>query len=81
MSALDLALEALLLGLRTADGIELDRYARRYGVDLLAGNRELIARAAAEGLLVVESGRLRPTTRGMAVADALAASFDLAASG
>jgi oxygen-independent coproporphyrinogen-3 oxidase len=77
LSPLDLALEAVLLGLRTADGIELDRLARRHGFDLLAGNRELVARATAEGLLVLDSGRLRPTTRGMAVADALAASFDL----
>ena len=79
LSALDLALEALLLGLRTADGIDLDRYARRYGIDLLAGNEKIVARGVAEDLLVLEPGRLRPTTRGMAVADALAASFALAA--
>jgi oxygen-independent coproporphyrinogen-3 oxidase len=78
LSALDLALEALLLGLRTADGIDLDRFATRYGVDLLAGNGKIVARAAADGLLLLESRRLRPTTRGMAVADALAASFELA---
>ncbi len=45
----ELALEALLLGLRTADGIDLDRYRDRYGVDLLAAQRERDrARAAAK---------------------------------
>jgi oxygen-independent coproporphyrinogen-3 oxidase len=71
----DLALEAVMLGLRTIDGIPIDDYRERHGVDLLAANRERIERAVAEGLLVVEDRRLRPTTRGMAVADALASSF------
>jgi oxygen-independent coproporphyrinogen-3 oxidase len=77
LSARELALEALLLGLRTADGIDLERFAVRHGVDLLDRNRELAARAEREGLLVVEGNRVRPTVRGMAVADALAASFAL----
>jgi oxygen-independent coproporphyrinogen III oxidase len=73
----DLALEAVMLGLRTVDGVAIDDYRERHGVDLLDVNREHIERAAAEGLLVVEELRLRPTLRGMAVADALAASFVL----
>jgi oxygen-independent coproporphyrinogen-3 oxidase len=77
LSARDLALEALLLGLRTVDGLDLVRFMARHGVDLLERNREVAARAEAEGLLSVEGNRLRPTMRGMAVADALAASFAL----
>jgi oxygen-independent coproporphyrinogen-3 oxidase len=73
----DLALEALMLGLRMADGVAIDAYRERHGIDLLGANRERIARAAAEGLLLVEERWLRPTSRGLAVADALAASFDL----
>jgi oxygen-independent coproporphyrinogen-3 oxidase len=73
----DLALEALMLGLRTTDGIAIDAYRERYGVDLLAANPGRVERAVAAGLLVMEQGRLRPTTRGLAVTDALAASFEL----
>jgi oxygen-independent coproporphyrinogen-3 oxidase len=77
LSAAQLALEALLLGLRTADGVALERFASRHRVDLLERNREMIARAVEEGLLTLYDDRLRPTTLGMAVADALAASFAL----
>ena len=78
----DLAAEALLLGLRTTTGIDLDRLRGRYGVDLLAANDSLVARLVDEGRLVVradvEGGRwLVPTLSGLAVADGLAAAFDL----
>jgi len=78
----DLASEALLLGLRTTAGIDLDGLRARYGVDLLAANDTLVARLVDEGHVVVradaEGGRwLVPTLSGMAVADGLAAAFDL----
>jgi putative oxygen-independent coproporphyrinogen III oxidase len=73
----ELALEALMLGLRTTAGIDLDAFRARYGVDLEAGNRERLERLVAEGLLAAEGRRLRPTRRGLAVADALAAGFAL----
>ena len=73
----DLALEALLLALRTTDGVDLVSYRERYGVDLAATNGRRIELAVREGLLVTAGTRLAPTMRGMAVADALAASFDL----
>jgi putative oxygen-independent coproporphyrinogen III oxidase len=79
-----LAAEALLLGLRTTAGIRLDEFTARYGVDLLAANGALVDRLVDEGRLVVradESGRcLSPTLSGMAVADGLAAAFELGAS-
>lgn len=79
----DLAAEALLLGLRTTSGIGLDRFRTRYGVDLLAANETLVARLVDEGRLVLREdgagGRwLVPTLEGLAVADGLAAAFDLA---
>jgi oxygen-independent coproporphyrinogen-3 oxidase len=77
LSAADLALERLMLGLRTTDGLDLDAFAARYGVDLLATNAAAVERAIAEGLLELERRSLRPTTRGLAVADALAAAFEL----
>jgi oxygen-independent coproporphyrinogen III oxidase len=78
----DLAAEALLLGLRTTAGIDLDRFRARYGVDLLAANEALLTRLIDEGRIIVhadsEGGqRLVPTLSGLAVADGLAAAFDL----
>jgi len=78
----DLAEEALLLGLRTTAGIDLDSLTTRYGVDLLSANGALVTRLTDEGLVVVradaEGGRhLVPTLSGLAVADGLAAAFDL----
>src|SRR6185436_7938382 len=49
----DLAEEALLLGLRTTEGIDLDGLRARYGVDLLAANGALVARLVEEGLIGV----------------------------
>jgi oxygen-independent coproporphyrinogen-3 oxidase len=78
----DLAAEALLLGLRTTAGIDLEGLKVRYGVDLLAANEDVVARLVDEGRIVVsadpEGGRrLVPTLSGLAVADGLAAAFDL----
>jgi oxygen-independent coproporphyrinogen-3 oxidase len=78
----DLAAEALLLALRTTAGIDLDAMKARYGVDLLAANDSLVASLVDEGRLVVRAdphdGRwLVPTLSGLAVADGLAATFDL----
>jgi oxygen-independent coproporphyrinogen-3 oxidase len=77
-----LAEEAVLLGLRTTAGIDLDGLRVRYGVDLLAANDTLVDRLVDEGHIVVragpEGGRwLVPTLSGLAVADGLAAAFDL----
>ena len=73
-----LALEALMLGLRTVEGIDLPRYRLRYGVNLPALNRRLIATLVDEELVRCDSFALRPTHRGLAVADGLAARFRLA---
>ena len=49
----------------------------RFGADLLDTNRVLVDRLADEGRLVVAGRRLVPTVSGLAVADGLAAAFDL----
>jgi oxygen-independent coproporphyrinogen-3 oxidase len=82
LSAKELAEEALLLGLRTTAGIDLDALKARYGLDLPAANEEVIARLVDEGRIVMRTDphgarRLVPTLAGLAVADGLAAAFDL----
>jgi len=77
LTAADLALEALMLGLRTAEGIDLSRFRERYGVDLMKRNEPLVERLAVEGLLSVEDGILVPSLAGFAVTDSLARAFGL----
>lgn len=77
----ELALETVMLGLRTADGVDLARFRERFGVDLVARNRELVEALAADNLVEVAEGRLRPTLRGFAVADGLPAGFEVGGPG
>ena len=77
-----LATESVMLGLRTTAGIDLEGFTARYGIDLLAANEALVAGLVAEGHLVVRAGpgagrRLAPTVTGLAVADGMAAAFDI----
>lgn len=72
-----LVLEALMLGFRTAAGVDLGRLQDQYGVDLLCRNAALIDRFSATGHLELDGGRLRPTLAGLAIADTLARSFNL----
>jgi len=77
LSPIDLALERLMLALRTTDGLDLETYRSVYGVDLPATNREVIDRLQTDGLIQLDSGRLVPTTDGLAIADTLARSFEI----
>ena len=68
-----LADEAVLLGLRRlVDGLDLDRLEADYGVDLLTDKRAELAAFEGAGLLTVTGQRVRLTTEGAAVADAVA---------
>ncbi|MBW2464380.1 MAG: radical SAM family heme chaperone HemW [Deltaproteobacteria bacterium] len=51
--------EALMLGLRTAEGVDIARTAARSAVDPRGGRGEAIARRVARGDLIDEGGRLR----------------------
>ncbi len=73
----NLALEALMLGLRTADGIDRIFFRERYGVDLLKSNEPLVERLVRDGLLMLEGNVLIPTLAGLVVTDSLARAFDL----
>jgi putative oxygen-independent coproporphyrinogen III oxidase len=67
-----LALEMLMLGLRTRDGIDLDRYRILAGEDLLIARAGEVERLERGGLARVDGGRLLPTLEGMALAESLA---------
>jgi oxygen-independent coproporphyrinogen-3 oxidase len=72
-----LAFEAVMLGLRTADGVDLDLVRTRHGIDLQRPNRGVLERLCASGHLVLEGAVVRPTLPGMAIADTLARSFEI----
>ncbi len=71
LSSSELALEALMLGLRTSGGIDLAAFQAAYRTDLLARNRKRIERWVDSGLAGLREGRFYLTIRGMAVADAI----------
>lgn len=72
----DLALETLMLGLRTTEGVDLAAFIERFGYDLEAKNGPEISRQIVAGHLVREGETLRPTLEGWAIADALTTRFD-----
>ncbi|MEE9911177.1 MAG: radical SAM family heme chaperone HemW [Deltaproteobacteria bacterium] len=67
-----LALEALFLGMRTKNGINLKQFKARYGSDLLIEKRPVIDELIKHKLLELNGDSLCPTLAGMAVADSLA---------
>ncbi len=73
----ELALEELMLSLRTGAGLDLEGFRRRHACNLAARNGTLMADLAARGLLAESGGRLVPSLEGLAVADSLARCFDL----
>jgi putative oxygen-independent coproporphyrinogen III oxidase len=77
LTAEDLAVEALMLGFRTVEGIDLASFRERYGVDLAERNARLLERLERNGLLRVDGSRLLPTLDGWAVADSLARDFEV----
>ena len=66
-----------MFGMRTAEGIDLQDFRRRFGVDLAARNRRFVDDCLASGLLEHAKDRLMPNLSGLAVADALAARLEL----
>jgi oxygen-independent coproporphyrinogen-3 oxidase len=75
----DLALEALMLGLRTIDGIDFTEFRTRFGVDLRERNLPLVERLVVGHLLTESESCLQPTLHGLAVIDGIARSFEIGA--
>ena len=65
--------EGLMVGLRLRDGIDLEAFARVYGVHLTIAYAEPIAELTASGHVLCTDGRLCFTDRGRLVADAVLA--------
>jgi len=72
LSLEQLALEALFLGMRTRNGVNLADYKTRFGSDLLVEKRQIIDALIRNNLIELKNGSLCPTLAGMAVADSLA---------
>ncbi|HJO05182.1 MAG TPA: radical SAM family heme chaperone HemW [Acidobacteriota bacterium] len=68
----DLALEAVMLGLRTRAGLDCDAVQERWKTDVWTPNEDTFAGFAADGLVRVSGRCVQPTPRGMALADHLA---------
>ncbi len=70
----DIGVEALLMGLRLGEGVDLARIAglaQRAPAELVDGRRNRLPRQ--HGLMEVEGNRLRATPRGMLLLDAILA--------
>jgi len=68
-------MEAVYLGLRCAEGICLDSFETRFGVDFEAKFREVLARYQAEGFLMANDDHCALTRQGLLYADSIAAAF------
>lgn len=73
----ELALEAIMLRLRTLEGLDLEWMRQRFGVDLLAENEALIGRYVEEGMARLNGRSLVLTPRGLSITDSVAASLKL----
>lgn len=61
--------EALMLGLRLANGISLSLFKQRYQIDLLTYYQERLQPFIDQGLLIIEENHLRPSNNGMDLLD------------
>lgn len=68
----NLRMECLFLGFRTQAGICIQDYSRRFGGNLLKEKKDAIDPLIRDGFLEIKDGFLRPTLKGMAIADSLA---------
>lgn len=77
LSKEDVALEMLMLRLRTVDGLNLGEFTDKTDVDLVETNRTTISMLVEEGYLVHQNDLLAPTLKGLAVADWIVGKLEL----
>jgi oxygen-independent coproporphyrinogen-3 oxidase len=68
-------MEALYLGLRLEEGLDMDEFNREFTADFQALFRPVLAACQADGLLTATQGRCRPTLRGMLFHETIVASL------
>jgi oxygen-independent coproporphyrinogen-3 oxidase len=68
-------MEAIMLGLRTAAGIDLRDFKRRFGVDFMKMHGKSAVDFQSRGLLTLDDGRCAPTRRGMLYLNAVTAAL------
>jgi oxygen-independent coproporphyrinogen-3 oxidase len=71
----DRAVEALFMGLRLIEGIDLEEFRARYGVDVAARFGTELERLGDAGLVELGGGRLRLTARGLLLSNEVFVSF------
>lgn len=67
--------EAMFLGLRLMDGVDLRRFAQKYGEDPLVSFRESLDKLQKLGLVCLSDHRLRLTRKGLPLANEVFAEF------
>jgi oxygen-independent coproporphyrinogen-3 oxidase len=67
--------EAMMLALRTAQGVRLDRFKERYGIDVVEVYAPVVNRLAQTGLLERDENALRLTRRGRFLANEVCGAF------
>jgi oxygen-independent coproporphyrinogen III oxidase len=67
--------EAIMLALRTAEGVDLRAFRERYGIDVEERYRDVVERFAADGMLALDAGHVRLTERGRFVANDVCGAF------
>jgi oxygen-independent coproporphyrinogen-3 oxidase len=67
--------EAVMLALRTSEGVDAGTFRERYGVDVFTHYAPIIAEYAAAGLLVADGRSVRLTARGRFVANDVCGAF------
>ena len=67
--------EAIMLALRTAEGVDLASFRERYGLDVVQRYRAVVEEMAGGGFLAVAAGHMLLTERGRFVANDVCAAF------
>jgi coproporphyrinogen III oxidase-like Fe-S oxidoreductase len=67
--------EAIMLALRTAEGVDLAAFRERYGIDVHQRYRSVVDDLVAAGVLAADPARLRLTERGRFVANDVCGAF------
>jgi oxygen-independent coproporphyrinogen-3 oxidase len=67
--------EAIMLALRTAEGVDVGAFRERYGIDVVERYRTVVDDLVADGLLAAGPGHVRLTERGRFVANDVCGAF------